>query len=158
MYAETLAAALKAKGWSLAEFARRVGVTRQAVSLWLSSPRAAVTGAHLLKAAEVLGLPAESLDRPLPGLGPERDVLSAAYLWDHLYPALDDFAIAVNRWDLRAVGRLVEVGGLYAAERAVGRSVWKRFGDYARYIHPARRRQLERLVEWQRTRIIPTPN
>ena len=158
MYAETVVAAIKAKGWSQAEFARRVGVSRQAVSLWLKSGRATVTGTHLLKVAQVLGIPAESLDQPLPGFGPERSALTAAYLWDHLYPGLDDFAIAVNRWDMRAVGRLVEVGGLHAAERVLGRSVWKRFSDYARHIHPARRRQLEGLVEWRNTRTIPTAN
>lgn len=159
MYTATVKSVLKAKGWSQSELARRVGVSRQAVSLWLASDRAMVRGDHLMRVSEALGLPAETLMRPLPGFGPEHDELKARFLWDRLYPDLDDFAIAVNRGDLEAVARLVQVSGLYVAERLLGRMVWTKFADYARHIHPARRRQLEGLVQWrtaqavQKTRI-----
>ena len=149
MYTAHLRAALKAKGWTQAEFARRVGVSRQAVSLWLRDAQATVTGGHLMSVSQALGVPAEVLMRPLPGFGPEHDRLKVAFLWDHLYPELDDFAIAVNRWEAQAVARLVQVNGMYAAERLLGRKVWTRFDEYARHIHPARRRQLKGLVQWR---------
>jgi transcriptional regulator with XRE-family HTH domain len=149
MYAATVKSVIKAKGWSQSELARRVGVSRQAVSQWLASDKTMVRGDHLMRVSEVLGLPAESLMRPLPGFGPEHDELKARFLWDRLYPDLDDFAIAVNRRELEAVARLVQVSGPYVAERLVGRMVWTKFADYARYIHPARRRQLEGLVRWR---------
>lgn len=156
MYTATLKSALKAKGWSQSELARRAGVSRQAVSLWLASGQAIVRGDHLMRVSAALGLSAEMLMRPLPGFGPEHDELKARFLWDRLYPDLDDFAIAVNREELEAVARLVQVSGLYVAERLLGRMVWTRFAEYARHIHPARRRQLEGLVQWRNVQAVQT--
>jgi len=143
---------LKARGWSKAELARRVGVSRQAVSLWFKAENASVRSGHLLKVSAVLGVRAEVLANPLPGFGADHDQLLATFLWDRLYPDLDDFAIAVGAWELPAVARFVQVAGLYASERVLGPSVWHRFETYQRYLHPVRGKELRRLVEWHRTR------
>ncbi len=153
MNVQTLTAILRAKGWSQTELARRIGVSRQAVSLWLRSDETArVRGEHLLAVSRVLEVPVEELVRPLPALGDEGEAVRVALLWDALYPDLIGFAIAVGRFEPKAVGRLVEVFGMYAAARILGASVWKRFDDFKRFLHPARRRQLETLVRWRRDR------
>lgn len=149
----TLEAFMKARGWSRSELARRVGVSRQAVSLWFRGPEAHLKGRHLVKLSEVLGVSVEQLSRSLPCLDPEtRTRLRATLLWDHLFPDVDDLVVALNAKDPRALGRFVEVYGLYAAESALGPFVWDAFPDYERFIHTARRRQLEILWSWHRDR------
>lgn len=144
---------LKAKGWSQSELARRIGVSRQAVSLWLRGQgQVSVRSPHLFRVSEALGVPVSDLRRPLPGFGASHEPVRAALLWDQLYPDLDDFAIAVNRWEPRAVARLVQVHGLYAAEKVLGPEIWGRFPTYAPHIHPVRRRELEALVRWRESR------
>jgi transcriptional regulator with XRE-family HTH domain len=153
MNVRTLKALIKARGWSRAELARRVGVTRQAVSLWFRRQEANPQGRHLIRLARVLGVSVEELAEPLPCFEPETHAkLRATLLWDRLYPDLDDFAVALNARDPRAVGRFVEVYGLFAAEATFGSSVWEAFPDYKRYIHPARRRELETLWAWNESR------
>lgn len=149
MHVRTLAALLKARGLSRVELARRVGVSRQAVSLWFQQKEANLQSRHLLRLSEVLGVPVEDLVKPLPCFEPEtHDALRATLLWDRLYPDLDDFAVTLISSDPRAVGRFVEVYGLYAAEKTLGESVWRDFPKYKRTIHPARRRELETLWTW----------
>ena len=151
MNIQSLKAILKARGWSQTELARRIGVSRQAVSLWLRNDgMARVHAEHLLLVSRVLEVPVEELVRPLPAQGDEGETECVALLWDALYPDLVDFAIAAGRFEPKAVGRLVEVFGLYAAARVLGASVWKKFDDFKRFIHPARRQQLETLVRWRR--------
>ena len=48
-------------------------------------------------------------------------------------------ALAGN--DLRVIGRLVQVWGLYRAAKVVGTGVWREFGRYVKYIAPAQRRK-----------------
>ena len=153
MQVRTLEALLKARGVSQSELARRVGVSRQAVSLWFQQEDANLQSRHLLRVSEVLGVPVEELVRPLPCFEPNVHArLRAALLWDRLYPDLDDFAIALNASDPRAVGRFVEVYGLYAAQKTLGKSVWKSFPQCKKHIHPARRRELEALSAWHESR------
>lgn len=147
---------MQARGLSQAEIARRAGVTRQAVSAWLRQPTASVRGSTLLRVAEALGVRAEALARPLPTGGVDMETLSALFLWDRLYPNLVDFAIALNRHEPEAIARLVQVHGLFAAEQIIGRLVWQRFPEYKRFIHPARRHELEVLHEWKQRRRTPT--
>ena len=150
----TLEALLKARGWTQAELARRVGVSRQAVSLWFRGVEANLQGRHLIRLSQVLGVSVEELAEPLPCFEPEiHSQLRATLLWDRLFPDLDDFAVALNAGDPRALGRFVEVYGLYAAEATLGSTVWRDFPDYQRYIHPARRRELETLWAWHENRI-----
>jgi transcriptional regulator with XRE-family HTH domain len=153
MQVRTLQGLLKARGLSQAELARRVGVTRQAVSLWLQREVANIQSRHLLCLSQVLRVPVEVLARPLPCFSPDTHArLRATLLWDRLYPDLDDFAVAVNRADPRAVARFVEVYGLFAAEKTIGRTVWKKFPAYKRYINRGRRRQCEILWAWHNSR------
>lgn len=149
----TLEAFLKARGWSQAELARRVGVSRQAVSRWFRGDRANLQGRHLIRLAEVLGVSVEVLAGALPCFEPETHRrLRAALLWDRLYPDLDDFAVALNAGDARATARFVEVYGLYAAEAALGTVAWDAFPDYKRYLPPVRRSELETLWTWHESR------
>lgn len=149
----TLDAFLKARGWTRAELARRVGVSRQAVSLWFRGQEANLQSKHLMRLAEVLGVRVEDLAGPLPCFDPStRARLHATLLWDRLYPDLDDFAVALNSRDPRAVARFVQVYGLYAAESTLGPWVWEDFPDYKRHIHPARRAELETLWNWHKHR------
>ena len=153
MEIRTIRAHLRARGWSRSELARRIGVSRQAISLWLQKDgRACVRSEHLLRVSEVLGVPVPELLEPLPCLGEQHDRIQATLLWDQLYGDLVDFAIAVTRWEPKAIGRLVEVYGIYAAAKILGQSAWRKFPCYARYIHPTRRQQLETLVQWRRHR------
>jgi len=138
---------------SRSELARRVGVTRQAVSLWFQQEDANLQSRHLLRLSEVLDVPVETLVEPLPCFEPDVHArLQAALLWDRLYRDLDDFAIALNASDPRAIGRFVEVYGLFAAEKTLGKSVWKNFPKYKKHIHPARRRELQTLWAWNESR------
>jgi transcriptional regulator with XRE-family HTH domain len=144
---------MKARGWSQNELARRVGVSRQAVSLWLKQEQASVRGAHLMSVARALGVAVETLVEPIPAFGEDHDELQTRYLWDRLYPDLESLAIAVNRFEPQAVARLVQVDGLYAAGKILGPKVWKRFDRFKHFIHPARRKQLEGLVRWRESRM-----
>ncbi len=149
MNVRTLEAFLKARGWTRAELARRVGVSRQAVSLWFRGERANLQGRHLIRLSQVLGVSVEELAERLPCFEAETHAqLRATLLWDHLYPDLDDFAVALNAGDPRALGRFVEVYGLFAAQATLGSFVWGEFTNYKRHIHPARRLELETLWAW----------
>ena len=153
MVVRTLEGHLKARGWTQAELARRVGVSRQAVSLWFRGNEANLQGRHLIRLSEALGVPVEELARPLPCFEPETHAqLRATLLWDRLFPDSDDLAVALNARDPRAIGRFVEVYGLFAAEATLGAFVWNEFPSYKRYIHPVRRQQLETLWTWNESR------
>ena len=142
---------MKASEISQSELALQVGVSRQAVSLWLrQTGQVSMRAQHLLRVSSALGVSAEKLVETLPFCEPDRrDGLRTRYLWDRLYPDIDDFAIALNRNEPKAVARLVEIEGLYRAEKVLGARVWKQFEDYKRHIHPARRLQLEVLCAWR---------
>ncbi len=145
----TLKALLKARGWTRAEVARRVGVSRQAVSLWFRGEEANLQGRHLIPLSQALSVSVEDLAKLLPCFEPETHAqLRATLLWDRAYPDLDDFAVALNAGDPRALGRFVEVYGLFAAEATLGAFVWGDFPNYKQHIHPARRLGLETL--WAR--------
>lgn len=148
-----LEALLKARGLTRAELARRVGVSRQAVSLWFKQDTAELKSRHLVRLSEVLGVPVEELVRPLPCFDADTHAeLRATLLWDRLYPDIDDFAVALVASEPRAVARLVQVYGLYASEKMLGASVWTDFPVYMRHIHPARRSELETLWTWHESR------
>ena len=153
MNAQTVRALLKARGWSQSELARQVGVSRQAVSLWFQQEEVDLKSRHLIRLGRVLGSPVEDLTESLPCFDPEIHArIRTTLLWDRLYPDLDDFAVALNSGDPRALARFVEVYGLFAAEKTLGPMAWTMFPDYRRFIHPGRRRELETLWEWHRNR------
>ena len=126
-------------------------MSRQAVSRWFraSQKEVQIRSTHLKALAEGLGVRADLLLSDLPGLSAEeRRRLRALLLWDRLYPDLDSFLSALIDEEPRALGRLVETYGLFGAAKLLGESVWDRYPEYRRYVHPARRQGLERL--WQR--------
>lgn len=152
MQKQTFQAYLKASGLSQSQLARRVGVSRQAVSLWFRQQGAQINihGPHLVRLGRALRATVEQLSKTLPCLdAATRGQLRATLLWDRLFPDLDDLAVAANAGDPRAIGRLVQVYGIYACERMLGPSVWEEFPRYKRYIHLARRCQLEALYRWK---------
>ncbi len=83
---------------------------------------------------------------------PDTRTLEVSLLWDHLYPDIDQFALALAAGEPRALARFVQAYGLYAAESALGAVAWQAFPVYKRHIHPVRRRQLETLWTWHESR------
>ena len=77
---------MKARGISQSELARQVGVSRQAVSLWLrQAGQVNVRARHLLRVSSALGVSAEELVESLPCCEPDRrGTLRTRYLWDRL--------------------------------------------------------------------------
>ncbi len=156
MDVRTLDALRKARNWTQSDLARQVGVSRQAVSLWFRGEGANLQSRHLIRLSQVLGVTVEELVRPLPCFEPEtRERMRATLLWDRLFPDLDDFALALSAGDPRALGRFVEVDGVFAAEAVLGSSAWTEFPNYKRHIHPARRLELETLWAWHESRTTP---
>ncbi len=68
-----------------------------------------------------------------------------AWLWDFLYPDVQQFVQAMFAGDLRAVARLVEVNGLLTAKKILGELVLEKFHEYKKFIPPVRRREMETL-------------
>jgi transcriptional regulator with XRE-family HTH domain len=140
----TLRVTAKLRDLSQSDLARAAGVSRQAVSGWMTGKKD-LRVSNLQKLSRTLGLSIDQLIEPLPVLDEIHVVnkLQTALLWDRLFPELEDFVIALVKGDLRAIARLVEVYGLYSAAATVGSVVWKNFSRYCRFIHPVRRQQLE---------------
>jgi transcriptional regulator with XRE-family HTH domain len=149
MVITTLRSICRAKNLNQSDVARIAGVSRQAVSTWFKaaeSGSANIQTRHLMALSEGLGVPAQVLLEPLPGLTrEERARWRTTLLWDNLYPDLDAFVLGLARGEDRALARLVDRVGLYRAASIAGGAVWKRFSAYRRHLHPARRSGLERL-------------
>jgi transcriptional regulator with XRE-family HTH domain len=149
MHIETARVIAKAHSLNHSELAVAAGVSRQAVSLWFKTAKdgvASVKTEHLLNLGRSLGISLDELADPAPALDAQASARHFAdLLWDRLYPDPISFAVAVCRWELRAVARLVEVHGLYSGARMAGPGVWKRFPEYKGFIKPGRRDGLERL-------------
>lgn len=148
MNTRTLAVIAKLRDRKMSDLARLANVSRAAVSLWMGKePVADIKAKHLQRIAAGLGVQMETLMQSLPLLedGERIKTLESALLWDGLYRSVGDFAVALTKRDLRAVARLVQVYGMFAAEKIVGRAVWRHLPKYRRYLHPARRLECERL-------------
>lgn len=158
--AESLRAASLVRDLNHSDLARAAGVSRQAVSEWFHPktpgdapiPVRSRTWENLSRA---LNLPLEEFSRPLPLTREESAPLTTLLLWDGLYPDLVAFAAAVVNEEPPALARLAQTYGLYAAAKAGGAAVWRRFPDYARHLHPNRRAELQRI--WD-LRSNPTPD
>ena len=146
MNTATLKAYARAQGLNQSAIAKAAGVTRQAVSIWFSKQgKVDLLSSTLQRLALSLGVTGEALSQPLPILGDpvERKKWETDLLWDRLYPDLESFVAGVNRGQKTALARLVQMCGLYQAEKIAGRQVWKKFESYKALIHPARRREAE---------------
>lgn len=124
-----------------AQLARRCGVSRAAVSKWLAAKGDFVNvETQTARAiAQVLGVPLPSLFEPIGVLAP----LETSFLWDHLYPSMEEFLIAVTRGTPVAMARFVQVMGFFKAEAVFGKKIVTAFPIYKLYIKPARRKSLE---------------
>ena len=147
MQVATLKTICRARGLNQSDVARLSGVTRQAVSVWFrASGSANVQTRHLVALAQALGVPAQDLLEPFPGLDDEqRERWRARFLWDRLYRDLDSFLLALVRREDRALARLVDRAGLYQAAKIAGAVVWRRFPLFSKHLPPIRRKGLERI-------------
>lgn len=146
-----LKALMKLRGWNASQLARAACVSRQAVSLWLNA-----SGAELdlristvEKLARALGTSVDTLlNAPLQVFEPDTyRILSVSFLWDRLYPSLEEFVTALCRREPRAAARLIQIVGLFMGAQILGRRVWRDFKKLAPLIAPERRHQCE--VIWQ---------
>ena len=152
-----LRALMSVRNLSQADLARAAGVSRQAVSSWLrpgSSSRCRtvqIRSETLLNLCEKLNAPYEFLVKsfPLSDNPAMRRSLTAEFLWDSLYPSLEDFAAGIIRGEFNALARLTQVLGLFESAALAGRSVWKKFPRFKRYIMPQRRTECEQIWNLQ---------
>lgn len=141
MYLQQVKNIMTAKGVRRADIAKMAGVSRAAVSKWFKSPEgeANVETRTLIKLAESLKIPPEYF------LKKSEDISSfeTKFLWDHIYPSMEEFVLALTRNHLPAIARLVQVLGFHSAEKICGISVLKLFPKYKKFIKPARLKELE---------------
>ncbi|HBQ21688.1 MAG: hypothetical protein A2Z91_02945 [Deltaproteobacteria bacterium GWA2_38_16] len=144
---------------SRSELARMAHVSKQAVCLWFQKrgfqkkgfqkddTTISVQSKHLQSLALALHLKVDDLmtSLPLSQDTPQKTSLTASLLWDHLYPSLEDFVIALVQHKPRALSRLVEVYGLFQSKNMVGKSIWTLFPKYKKYLPPIRQKQSEQL-------------
>lgn len=149
MNLKTLEIIAKLRNLSQNDIAKKAGVSRQAVSLWFKEKKETINvqSRHLQKLAQELNLRVDDLLQPLPSFAdPEYAAqLKTTLLWDHLYPTIEDFAVALVQNKLQALARLVEVYGLFSAHALLGKVVWKLFPKYKKFLPPVRRKQCEQL-------------
>ena len=152
MYGATLQTIAQAKGLNQSDMARLAGCTRQAVSVWFKTADTTainIHSHHLFALCKGLGVTPQTLSRPLPGLTRWRERWQATYLWDQIYPSVEAFALALSRGEHRALARLVDRAGIFAAAKIAGSVVWDTFAAYERLLRPQRRHELRRLWELQ---------
>jgi transcriptional regulator with XRE-family HTH domain len=129
--------------------AKAAGLTRQAISKWFTSNQNLIKAdwQSVIKISKVLNVqPSKLLEDPFEALDrKKRKEIEILLLWDHLFDSLESFIVAMMQKDPRAVARYIHVFGILNAEKIWGKWVFKKFSDYAVYIHPARRKELSAL-------------
>ena len=149
MNPQVLYALLKLKKWNQSDLARRLQVSRQCVSLWLSeaSRNASINmeSKNLEALSLCLGVSVNDLLKPLPCTEDQStyQLESTRLNWDNLYPDLISLAIGAARGELIALARIVQTYGLFTSATFLGKDVWKRFPKYKKYIKPVLRPRLE---------------
>ncbi len=143
MNRRTLEILMRVRRMNRADIARLAGVSRQAVTLWFGKTgeeEIPMRARHQNTLARALDVPVDTLIRPLPIYkeGKEREA-EAALLWDRLYASLTDFVAALLRGEPPALARLVQVYGLFKAARIVGKTVWRKFPEFSRFLEPHQR-------------------
>lgn len=130
------------------DLARMAGVSRQRVSQWMQSSNDFVNigTSNLLGLCKGLDVEASLLMAEIPGVS-QLTRCSTLLLWDSLYKNIGSFYGALMRWELPAVARLVEVFGLFEAEKSLGKKVWQKFESYENFIPPARRKDLQTTIK-----------
>lgn len=143
---------MKSKSLSNATLARQAGISGAAVTKWFRQGQK--TGWVNVETNTLRHL-AENLQVPLASFLEEPTDLSSLrtrFLWDHLYPDMEDFTKAVAERREPALARLVQVLGFRAASAIAGQVIVKKFNQYKHLIKPVRRRELETLwpLYWAR--------
>ena len=146
MYVRNLHLLVMKRGLTQSALARLLCLSRQAVSLWFRSDSGFVNihTKHLNRLCEVFNVSSHDLLTPFPEMGESRDY-ETLFLWDRMYKSLDAFFIALANREWRAIGRLVQVVGLYRSANIMGKTVWNDFNQYSRFIHPGKRKICEAL-------------
>ena len=154
MNPRTLRALLKIKGLTPAALAKGIGVSRQAISQWLKQTnQIGLNSKSLAAIAQKFGLTLDEIYKPLPIVSDPREkkLYETELLWDFLYPDLESFVSALVRGQSEALARLVQVYGLFKAEKIAGRQIWNKFQKYKIKIAPAWRRQAEVIWNTQKS-------
>lgn len=143
MYLQVLKNIINSRSLHKADVARLAGVSRAAVTKWFREVRpdgsVNIESRTLFQLASGLGVSVERLVKPTPDLTPYR----SEFLWDSLYPSMEDFVQALIRNQLPALARLVQEIGFSEAKHIVGKKAILQFPQYKKYIKPIRREQLE---------------
>lgn len=133
------------KGLKRADVARMAGVSRAAVTKWFREGEktgwANVETKTLRNLAQGFKLDPGLFLKPRDNLSP----MKPRYLWDNLYPNMESFVKAVSENRTPALARLVQILGFYDALQIAGNKMIRQFPKYKKFIHPARRKQLELL-------------
>lgn len=151
MNVATLKSYCEMKGLTQAKLAERTGISRQAISSWFKKAEKGpvidvnVYSRNQDSLAVALGISVRELSLPLPVLSDpkHKKSIEVALLWDRLYPSIEKFIAGMTCGQPEALARLVQVYGLFAAEKIAGKLVWVRFPRYKNKIHPAVRRKIE---------------
>ena len=147
MYLRNLKILMLKKGLSQSQLARELGLSRQAISLWFASDKDFINvhTRHIESICVAFNVSPQDLLTPFPETKGAKDE-SALFLWDLIYKNLDDFYVALANKEWNAVGRLVQVLGLYRSSKILGKIVWDDFYKYSKFIHPSKRKVCE--VVW----------
>lgn len=141
MYLQTLKNIMSAKRLCQSDLATLAGVSRACVSKWFRGKKEWVN-----MESETLKKLAAGLNVPPDLFFQERKNLSSMetrFLWDHLYPNMEEFVQALIRGRPQALARLTQILGFKEAMAVAGKKIIKRFDAYKQYIKPVRRKQLE---------------
>jgi transcriptional regulator with XRE-family HTH domain len=143
MYIQSLKNIMTSRSLSQADVARLAQVSRAAVCKWFTSK----SGIANVETRTLLTL-ANGLDVS-PGIFLQEQIdlssLSARFLWDRLYPTMEEFALALVRQQLPAMARLVQVLGFLPAAKVAGPRAITLFPSYRKFLKPSRHAELETL-------------
>lgn len=143
MYLQNVKNIASLKSLNHADLARLATVSRATVTKWFQQGEkrgwANVETASIIRLAESLHLPPHFFLQKRPLLSPYK----TAFLWDALYPDMENFVKALAEFRWPAVARLVQVAGFHESVELLGKKVVLQFERYKKHIKPARRKQLE---------------
>lgn len=130
-----------ATGLSQADLARAAQVSRAAVCKWfqVKGEWVNIETNSLIKLAAALGVSPHELLKESTDLS----ALAPRFLWDSLYPSMEEFLYAVSRRRLPALARLIQVLGFRDSVKIAGKEIISLFPRYKNLIKPARRKNLE---------------
>ena len=155
MLASTLNSLLLLKRIKPAELARRSGISRQAISKWFKLAehknlnQINAEWNTVQKIAAALKIEPALLSKDFFGklTTEQKENYRTLLLWDRSYESMESFTIALAKKEYKAIGRYVQVFGILAAEKIFGSWIFKKFDQYAPFIHPVRRKEIKNLCQ-----------